>query len=566
MAQTRYYEYKADDSTDLFNRRDLGISGPGVYKGFDVKFATTSGTNLVLYHELTGYKDVSSGAVESSFKGLVRTRQGTLIIEDGEITVGAAQGMTGNAAGNPRIDVVYLSHARLETVGGLSAGYGVKTGTAAATPTIPALDDTDLQIPIAYIYWPASTSDLSTSGVRIVRAAIAQVIDYQQPRLQEMTYNATAKTLNSQYRSNWYYINNIDANYKEIDGITLHGFNDAPEIIHVFTKQRLWVDSTGSFNPRSRVTGRTLVEAGELLTFIRATQTDIPSSGFYTLVRGDEMRRDTQQKITGQLIHNKGTCSINTANGEITLNGDGNVYQLDVDFATVTNGEINAITSFASLWDGTTTRTKDGALVVLRIKNTGSAQGTLKLIDGATPSSSSFAPLETGTGDSFVADDAYLVLVENNTAWHVLVNSGTESDEWIDAGTAPVLSPDTGAVTIDPADVIYNKFRISHGTLNWQFHAEDITVSGSPAAILFEIPQEIQDLGLEIGAKGLVQLGGLYDSAGTPFSLYVTLGKSIAGTDLGEAIVLRKTAGGTFADGTNNKNISFSISCELVPV
>lgn len=562
MAQTRYYEYKADDSTDSLNRRDIGFFQPGVYKGFDVKFADTTGTDLVLYHEETGYTDVNVAQTESSPKGMLKTRQGTIVVEDAEITIGASEGMTGNAVANPRIDVVYLEHARVETTGGVSAGYGVKAGTAAATPSIPALDTPELQIPIAYVYWPASTSDLSAAGVKIVRTGVAVVTDYQQPRLQEMTYDATAKTLNSQYRSNWYYIANIDADYKEIDGITLHGFNPTPEVIQVFTKQRLWIDSTGDFNVRSRVSGRTLIEAGELLTFIRSTEVDIPASGFYVLVRGDEVRRDSKQKITGQLITNRGTATVNAANGEITLNGDGNLYQLDVDFATITNSELTALTSFASFWDGTNTQTEDGAMVVLRIVNTG-ASATLTLVDGATPSGSTFSAFETGSADSLVTDDTYLLLIENNGVWHVLLNQSAGATNWTDAGTSITVVTDTGSATIAGSDVVYNKFRLHNGTMDWHLVLDGFDITGTPGAIQFPIPTIVSDLGLEIASKGLVQIAGVFNRSSTRAAVTADLGKLIAGTDGGGYITVRRLDASNFSTGTAEE-LCLSVTCELM--
>lgn len=158
--QRRYWNFKDDDATKDLNRWMNGILPPGVYFGFD--FNPTANLNLSLVHTSTGFKDVDSLEAESNFKGLLRTRHGAVITEDGSITVGAVG--AGHAT-LPRIDIVVCTYTYDETPGGSTAFYSIIAGTPNASPVAPALANALTQIKIGELYIPATTTLLTGVGV-----------------------------------------------------------------------------------------------------------------------------------------------------------------------------------------------------------------------------------------------------------------------------------------------------------------------------------------------------------------------------------------------------------------
>lgn len=164
MAQTRYWNFKADDATADINRWMTGVHPPGLYFGFD--FSATANLILNLVHTSTGFKDVDNTPAESNFIGILLTRQGVIIKEDAAIVVGAVA--VGHATLN-RIDVVVVSHSINEVAGGSQALYSIIQGTPGATPVAPALTSPTTQTKIGELYIPATTTVLTGTGVKFTR-------------------------------------------------------------------------------------------------------------------------------------------------------------------------------------------------------------------------------------------------------------------------------------------------------------------------------------------------------------------------------------------------------------
>jgi len=158
MAQTIFWTFKQDDSTDSLNRSTLGMLPAGLYRGFDYD-NFSSGTTLLLNHTTSGYTEVDAALNISGSKGAIRTKQGAMVIEDAGVTVP----LTGNSAGNPRIDYIVCEHEYTAIVGGTAAIYAQVQGTAAASPAPPTLPNPEKQVVIGIIYWPASTTTIQNA-------------------------------------------------------------------------------------------------------------------------------------------------------------------------------------------------------------------------------------------------------------------------------------------------------------------------------------------------------------------------------------------------------------------
>lgn len=166
MAQTRYFNWKDDDKTDWLNRRLIGILPYGLYRGYDAVLA--SGLNLSLEHNITGFDEVTKLLVHRTNLGLVKTKQGTLVIEDDPVVVP----ITANPSVEPRIDLVVMEHEYIEVAGGQPAIYKVLVGTPAPVPVAPALSDPNKQVILGELYCPAGMSDLTDTGVVYTKAGI----------------------------------------------------------------------------------------------------------------------------------------------------------------------------------------------------------------------------------------------------------------------------------------------------------------------------------------------------------------------------------------------------------
>lgn len=160
MPQRRYWNFKEDDATSLFVRWLNGFLTPGCYHGFD--FNPTANMNLNLNHLNTGWVDVDDEENESPPLGILRMRQGTVIVEEDDLTL---NGIGVGDSTHPRIDVVVCTHTYAETVGGNQALYSVIPGTPAAVPVPPALNSPLTQIKIGELLIPANTTALNGAGV-----------------------------------------------------------------------------------------------------------------------------------------------------------------------------------------------------------------------------------------------------------------------------------------------------------------------------------------------------------------------------------------------------------------
>lgn len=122
--------------------------------------------------------------------------------------------------------------------------------------------------------------------------------------------------------------------------------------------------------------------------------------------------------------------------------------------------------------------------------------------------------------------------------------------DWQDGGTLTFTTPTGGSVTVDPADVKYNRYKIIGKTLHYQLQLLGITISGTPSVITVDLPfvtaPWVND--------GMI-FGGVYN---TKNELVCQLNSTSA-----NGRIIMTTESVAFTNGTNNQSIFFSFTTEL---
>lgn len=153
MAQTRFWNYKADDKTLSLNERDLILIPHGLYCGFDA-ILSNANMNLVLDHTTTNKKKVDINLNLTNALGIWKSKQGVIVVEDAQLTLPITGGNT-----QPRIDLVVAEHEYIAVAGGTTAIYKIILGTPAANPVAPALTSPNKQIILGTLRVPASVAN-----------------------------------------------------------------------------------------------------------------------------------------------------------------------------------------------------------------------------------------------------------------------------------------------------------------------------------------------------------------------------------------------------------------------
>ena len=163
--QKRFWNYEAEDATFDLSRAFVGITLPGVYRGFDVTLDAT--LVLKLTHSITGYTETSLLGVASDKRGLIVSKQGVIITEDDAETLPISVGFA-----QPRIDIIIVEHEFTEVNGGTTAVYSVVQGSPGFGPVPPALPNPEKQVKIGELYIPANITALNDVGVVWTRGKI----------------------------------------------------------------------------------------------------------------------------------------------------------------------------------------------------------------------------------------------------------------------------------------------------------------------------------------------------------------------------------------------------------
>ncbi len=422
MAQIRYNNWQDFRYSDVNNRKDLGTVPDGRWRGFDYD-GTSAGTALILSHLVTGYSETAEDATAHSNLGMVKTKQGVLVVEDAAVHIA----LTDNSGGvDTRIDLVVLQHTYVATPGGVAAGYSVLLGTV-GSGVPPAIPFPLTTIVLGTITWPAGGTNIAAAtyvqapapvigggdigGQDYVLKSTAQVITGS-----KQIYNQTGKEVTMTYGShalvttvdsNFYSVANIDADYHILSTITKPTSADLTHF-SITTQQRFKIDSAGNIGiPNGAVAH---VEAGETFELYCA-------GGAYILVKGDELTRSRITKLFAAIVGSKATASY--AANRLTLSGLANYYELDVDLST--HPQINLITGYSALWDGTNTITKGGNFFILKVHNTGGA-GYWTLVNTGV-ATGVYKPLtfsDNTIGTDPIQDGGYALIVENENDYCVI--------------------------------------------------------------------------------------------------------------------------------------------------
>lgn len=163
MAQYRYIEYKESvDSLVVDLMYQATFNKAGIYSGFDISLNANS---LTINHSTTGRTILLPDGTSQSNSGVALTKQGIVIIDDTTYTPAIDTNTSTTLA---RWDILVLNHQHVNITGGSSATFDIIKGDLALEPVKPDSLLTIYQVPLAYIYIPANTTNLATdSGVLI---------------------------------------------------------------------------------------------------------------------------------------------------------------------------------------------------------------------------------------------------------------------------------------------------------------------------------------------------------------------------------------------------------------
>lgn len=159
MSRTKFFDFRAPDSTSLFNNRFRAILQSGVYAGFNVGVGGSGGLNLKFTHD-------SDPDNTGSVLGKLVMPDGIMVEENADqddVIVGSLSG------GLPNIHYVVASYTYNASLPNNDVVYSVLQGTSGSPPTPPTL--TDDQILLAEIDVPSGTTAYTNAGVSIKTVA-----------------------------------------------------------------------------------------------------------------------------------------------------------------------------------------------------------------------------------------------------------------------------------------------------------------------------------------------------------------------------------------------------------
>jgi len=454
MAQQRYFNYKENDSTDFFNRHLLGILPYGLYAGFDA-VNLRNNLSLELEHSVTGLTEVDVAGNRTVKLGILRTQQGVVIKEDAPVTVGIAA----NSAGNPRLDTIVVEHEYEDEVeGGSQAIYRVIQGVKAVTPLPATLPYPERQMVIGYLFVPGGMAALNEPGViytrvntptlgndtkilrqnveqyNIVRKQLLSV--YGKSNAASVTINTN--TLNLVAEGNYFVLTRSSDEYLSIDTV-IAPYSADTYVVDILCFQRLKLRSrtvTGvkQGNLYVHQTGATYsedtdsdvyIEEGETIRLIDRRTVVNTAYASYFILKGGEVTREGTNKLNGELAFNRGTVS--AAGGELTLDGKGNYYRLELEGDT----DISWIPQRAPLRTGLD---KQGGIIFLSVMvapnpNDPDTIPKVTLIHDEPNAPDGALPISTPSKADFALFNGdVLVLIEEENSWVLASIIGLNSD------------------------------------------------------------------------------------------------------------------------------------------
>lgn len=148
---------------------------------------------------------------------------------------------------------------------------------------------------------------------------------------------------------------------------------------------------------------------------------------------------------------------------------------------------------------------------------------------------------------------------EDNSANGFQVAQALGLEAWTNLGTT-LIAPDTntGSVTVQSGDIIYNRYRLVGRTFQWKIQLQTVTVAGSPTQIVFTLPAAITGMGLTF-ANDLEVETNSYDQQAV--ACRTTL--NVSGGFGTNKIILSRLDGTAFQNGTNDQWYHINIHTEL---
>lgn len=165
MTQKRYHDYLSAQTAWTDAQQFLGILEPSRYRGFDA-FTAPNATTINLSHSNTrALRATNLAGTLSANTGVWLTKQGVVIEEDGSITLTSSNfDNSGGGVTHERVFAIYGEHLHINTVGGASATYGIKSGDTSGN--YPTLDFPLKQVLLGYLIIPAGET-AQGSGVKL---------------------------------------------------------------------------------------------------------------------------------------------------------------------------------------------------------------------------------------------------------------------------------------------------------------------------------------------------------------------------------------------------------------
>jgi hypothetical protein len=168
MAQQRVLEYKANDSTFVFNRLSLDLlqDKSGVMCGYD--FVPTNNLNFTFTSNVSGYSYVGIDGVPQK-RSLLVTKQGVFVSEDNIATIPITPSTVA------RKDLIICTHTYVAINGGNPANYSVLTDIGEdLEEVINSLGVSE--IPIGMLTLPADCNSLTDSGVSFLKIEMDKAV------------------------------------------------------------------------------------------------------------------------------------------------------------------------------------------------------------------------------------------------------------------------------------------------------------------------------------------------------------------------------------------------------
>jgi hypothetical protein len=121
---------------------------------------------------------------------------------------------------------------------------------------------------------------------------------------------------------------------------------------------------------------------------------------------------------------------------------------------------------------------------------------------------------------------------------------------WTDAGTPTIGG---SGVTVDPGDVLINRYKLLGKTLIWQISLRTVTISGSPSSFSILLPTALTGATFKTLEQRFL---GLYNASN---NLYVATAL-VSGT---HRLFIGVIGGGAFTNGSNNQEFDLNVIVEM---